>query len=127
MSSPGSATIVQALENAVWPVRPISQESTSVTRVPGGPLRLAELPAGHVRALDRREIRSLRQAALGDSQPRNTQRPKRARPKKKPVQTTTAAARSVIGGDLPSRGAGQNSRRRTKSRRPSGHAAKRRD
>ena len=41
MSSPGSATMVQALENAVWPVRPISQESTSVTRVPGGPLRLA--------------------------------------------------------------------------------------
>jgi hypothetical protein len=35
MSSPGSATMVQALENAVWPVRPISQESTSVTRVPG--------------------------------------------------------------------------------------------
>ena len=33
--------MVQALENAVWPVRPISQESTSVTRVPGGPLRLA--------------------------------------------------------------------------------------
>ena len=41
MSSPGSATMVQALENAVWPVRPISQESTSVTRVPGRPLRLA--------------------------------------------------------------------------------------
>ena len=45
MSSPGSATMVQALENAVWPVRPISQESTSVTRVPGGPLRLAESAA----------------------------------------------------------------------------------
>src|SRR5436190_124295 len=45
MSSPGSATMVQALENAVWPVRPISQESTSVTRVPGGPWRLAERAA----------------------------------------------------------------------------------
>src|SRR5436305_3008396 len=45
MSSPGSATMVQALENAVWPVRPISQESTSVTRVPGGPLRLADSAA----------------------------------------------------------------------------------
>src|SRR5690242_7167204 len=45
MSSPGSATMVQALEKAVWPVRPISQESTKVTRVPGGPLRLAERAA----------------------------------------------------------------------------------
>src|SRR6476661_10558736 len=45
MSSPGSATMVQALEKAVWPVRPISQESTRVTRVPGGPLRLAESAA----------------------------------------------------------------------------------
>ncbi len=25
MSSPGNATMVQAFENAVWPVRPISQ------------------------------------------------------------------------------------------------------
>ena len=45
MSSPGSATMVQALEKAVWPVRPISQELTRVTRVPGGPLRLAESAA----------------------------------------------------------------------------------
>ena len=29
--------MVQAFENAVWPVRPIIHESTSVTRVPGGP------------------------------------------------------------------------------------------
>ncbi len=41
MSSSGKATMVQALEKAVWPVRPIIQESTSVTRVPGGELRLA--------------------------------------------------------------------------------------
>src|SRR5262249_20521553 len=41
MSSSGSATIIQALEKAVWPVRPIIQESSSVTRVPGAPCRLA--------------------------------------------------------------------------------------
>src|SRR5262245_66093406 len=41
MSSPGSATIIQALEKAVWPVRPIIHESSSVTRVPGVPCRLA--------------------------------------------------------------------------------------
>src|SRR5262249_30885716 len=45
MSSPGSATMLHALENAVWPVRPISQESTRVTRVPGGPWRLADSAA----------------------------------------------------------------------------------
>ena len=39
-SSSGSTTMVQALENAVWPVRPISQESQSVTRVPGGAVAL---------------------------------------------------------------------------------------
>src|ERR1700680_1474782 len=40
-SPSGSTTIFQAWKNAVWPVRPIIQESTSVTRVPGGPCRLA--------------------------------------------------------------------------------------
>src|SRR3989442_13791969 len=45
ISSSGNTTIFQALEKAVWPVRPISQESTSVTRVPGGPWRLAERAA----------------------------------------------------------------------------------
>src|SRR5215510_8998206 len=40
-SSSGSATIIQALEKAVCPVRPIIQESTRVTRVPGVPWRLA--------------------------------------------------------------------------------------
>ena len=37
--------MVQALENAVWPVRPIIQELQSVTRVPGGAWRLAESAA----------------------------------------------------------------------------------
>src|SRR4029453_10412033 len=41
MSSPGRATIIQAFEKAVWPVRPIIHESSSVTRVPGEPGRLA--------------------------------------------------------------------------------------
>src|SRR5262245_53773062 len=41
MSSPGRATIIQAFEKAVWPVRPIIHESSSVTRVPGEPWRLA--------------------------------------------------------------------------------------
>src|SRR5207248_508390 len=40
-SSSGRTTIFQAFENAVWPVRPMSQASTRVTRVPGGPWRLA--------------------------------------------------------------------------------------
>ena len=41
MSSPGKATIIQALEKAVWPVRPIIHESMRVTRVPERPWRLA--------------------------------------------------------------------------------------
>src|SRR5262245_3561427 len=41
MSSSGRATIIQALENAAWPVRPTIQESSRVTRVPAAPWRLA--------------------------------------------------------------------------------------
>ena len=69
MSSSGSATMVQALEKAVWPVRPISQESTSVTRVPGGPLRLArqrgQQAAGAARRSPARRCRSARRRACG--------------------------------------------------------------
>src|SRR5262245_25754673 len=40
-SSSGKTTIVQAFEKAVWPLLPICQLSTRLTRVPGGPCRLA--------------------------------------------------------------------------------------
>ena len=61
-----------------------------------GPLRLGELPLGHVRALDRDEVRRLRQAAYGEK-PQAAPCPKRA-PRAKPAPTRTPR-RAIIGGD----------------------------
>src|SRR3984885_209672 len=41
ISSSGAATIIQALENAVWPVRPVIQVSAIATLVPCAPWRVA--------------------------------------------------------------------------------------
>ncbi len=65
-------------------------------RVAIGPLRLGELPAGHVRALAREEIRRLRQAAHG-APPRKARSSARARPE--PAKPGESRQRSIIGGD----------------------------
>jgi len=72
-------------------------------RVAIGPLRLAELPPGHVRPLDRDELRKLRRAAHGGEQRKSGPKPKprKAAAKKKPA-VAAAAARTVIGGAAPS-------------------------
>ena len=71
--------------------------SMRLKRVALGPLRMAELPLGHVRALDRGEVRKLKQAAQEThaKSPRPASRPavkKMARPK-------APLAGAVIGGD----------------------------
>jgi 23S rRNA pseudouridine2605 synthase len=66
-------------------------------RIAIGPLRLADLPSGQVRELDRNEIRELRQTARGQTSPA-PRRPKRSgAPKHKPK--AAAPMRAVIGGD----------------------------
>lgn len=69
-------------------------------RIAIGPLRLAELPIGHVRELDRDELKKLRRAAVftEDTRParpakRRDQRPKAA------VAAPPKPTRSIIGGD----------------------------
>jgi 23S rRNA pseudouridine2605 synthase len=66
-------------------------------RVALGPLRLAELPSGQVRPLERDEVRRLKQAALVvDTKP-----PKRSakRPAAPPAAKPVVQARAIIGGD----------------------------
>jgi 23S rRNA pseudouridine2605 synthase len=74
-------------------------------RVAIGPLRLADLPVGHVRPLARDEVRRLKQAAHGvhNQPPRRPRRPAVAAPAKAAV-----TARWVIGGSpaTPARGQG---------------------
>jgi len=66
-------------------------------RIAIGPLRLADLPSGQVRELDRNEIRELRQAARGQTS-QAPRRPKRAgAPQHKPK--AAAPVRAIIGGD----------------------------
>jgi 23S rRNA pseudouridine2605 synthase len=77
-------------------------------RVALGPLRLAELPVGAVRPLERDEVRNLKSAAhkISRGGRRLASRPKApAKPPSRPPQ------RSIIGGDLP---AGSDDRRRGK-------------
>lgn len=70
-------------------------------RVAIGPLRLADLPSGQVRALDHEELRRLRQAAAGLATTKPKKRSqKRAAPK---VVKAAAPTRAVIGGDAPPR------------------------
>jgi 23S rRNA pseudouridine2605 synthase len=66
-------------------------------RIAIGPLRLADLPSGQVRELDRNEIRELRQATRGQTS-KAPRRPKRAGPPKQKPKTA-APMRAVIGGD----------------------------
>jgi 23S rRNA pseudouridine2605 synthase len=64
-------------------------------RVAIGPLRMADLPLGHVRALERDEVRRLKQAVRGiESQAQRTASRPVARATPKPARP----ARSVIGG-----------------------------
>ncbi len=80
-------------------------------RIAIGPLRLADLPTGQVRELDRNEIRELRQAARGQTSPA-PRRPKRAgAPKHKPK--AAAPVRAVIGGDTAPK---------PRAQKPTGHA-----
>jgi len=66
-------------------------------RIAIGPLRLADLPSGQVRELERNEIRELRQATRGQTS-KAPRRPKRAgAPQPKPK--AAAPSRAVIGGD----------------------------
>ena len=66
-------------------------------RVALGPLRMAELPLGHVRALDRGEVRKLKQAAqeTHSKSPRPASRPA----VKKLTRPKAPLAGAVIGGD----------------------------
>jgi 23S rRNA pseudouridine2605 synthase len=66
-------------------------------RIAIGPLRLADLPSGQARELDRNEIRELRQAARGQTS-QAPRRPKRAAAPK-PKTKAAAPARAIIGGD----------------------------
>ncbi len=67
-------------------------------RVAIGPLRLAELPLGQTRPLERDEVRQLKRAARGERAERKS--PKAQKPRK-PAAATKAGppARTVIGGD----------------------------
>lgn len=85
-------------------------------RIAIGPLRLADLPAGQVRPLERDEIRMLKQAARGQ-----TARPARraARPPAPKTKLHAPPARAVIGGDaFRPRGGPGGSGQANKSRRP---------
>jgi 23S rRNA pseudouridine2605 synthase len=64
-------------------------------RVALGPLRLGELPPGHVRQLERGELRTLKQAAYGKPASRPRTRPRRA---SKPA-LAARPSRVVIGGE----------------------------
>ena len=67
-------------------------------RVAIGPLRLAELPLGQTRPLERDEIRQLKRAARGESAERKS--PKAHKPRKPAAAVKTGPpARTVIGGD----------------------------
>lgn len=85
-------------------------------RVALGPLRLAELPPGAVRALAPRELRELKSAAREDSPKTRSRRPRAAPAKVVPTQPR----RAIIGGDPSPRGAAGpgKSRRPAKHRRP---------
>jgi 23S rRNA pseudouridine2605 synthase len=74
----------------------VGHKAMRLKRTALGPLRLADLPLGHVRPLLREEIKSLRQAARGEhARPTRAPRPQAA---KKPL-ASAAPARAVIGGD----------------------------
>ena len=82
-------------------------------RVAIGPLRLADLPLGQVRPLDREELKQLKRAARGDrteATPRKASRPKQATAKPK----SAPAARVVIGGDRKAAGRPSGSKPRGK-------------
>jgi 23S rRNA pseudouridine2605 synthase len=66
-------------------------------RIAIGPLRLADLPTGHVRQLDADEVRGLQRAARG-GKPGPVKRRKSA-PKRKPAAADARPQRVVIGGD----------------------------
>ncbi len=69
-------------------------------RVAFGPVRLADLPDGHVRPLEKDELRRLKQAAQGIDT--KAQSPRRARKPQAPKAAQPAAkVRAVIGGDQP--------------------------
>jgi 23S rRNA pseudouridine2605 synthase len=93
-------------------------------RIALGPVRLADLPPGEVRALVRDEVRALRQATRG-MQPRAPRKPARlaaARPPK-----AAGPTRAIIGGDAPHAPHGRAASSRTaRPRRPGQAGAGRR-
>ena len=70
-----------------------------LVRIAIGPLRLADLPRGHARPLERDELRRLKRYAHSARKPQRG--PKREKPRAAPTQAR--AVRSVIGGDEPGR------------------------
>jgi 23S rRNA pseudouridine2605 synthase len=95
----------------------VGHKAMRLKRVALGPLRLAELPPGRVRALARDEVRKLKQAAAGlASKP--SRRPSRPATPKPP--RPMPAARSIIGGDSSSgaKPAARRARPKTKPFKP---------
>ena len=91
-------------------------------RVAIGPLRLAELPLGQTRPLERDEIRQLKRAARGESAERKSSKASKPR-KPAAVAKSGPAVRTVIGGDQRKAAASGKPRSVTSGAKPRGKSA----